>query len=421
MRDANGLLVVRRIQPRGTNCPSSQQRTARIGRHTSRASEAGSDPPGRIGQAAYERFQRCTDFAQAFREQTTLAATPSQAEPTTPAPIGRALSTAPQSGDAPVHSQTKTVFLFASTLFLLTLAGELLVWHPWHTDQTPSGLANEPPKPSTEKIAPPESSPAPTTSEMSAPKVTFSPKSIDRVLLTPDQLTSILRTEVTDNPSSGGAGVLTLTSSAYGMSDHASQVTPRSCVGVVFTCEHDVYADAAPTAIKSQVFGNLFGGDTSKPHLLQQTAAVFSSSQQAQDFLTASEDQWKKCSSSDVDAKLGYENGAGYALGTIHRQGNLITVAMATNGGLNGPDACQQAIGARENVIVEVRTCEVPDVQTTYDPTNGWPRDPGWAVPNAGRVAEAMLDNRALAWGVNAPNRRSAVWRVLLGSGQSLA
>ena len=77
------------------------------------------------------------------------------------------------------------------------------------------------------------------------------------MLLTPDQLTSILGVEVTDNPSSGGTGVLTLTSSAYGMSDHASQVTPRSCVGVVFTGEHDVYADAAPSEIKSQAFGNL--------------------------------------------------------------------------------------------------------------------------------------------------------------------
>ena len=47
----------------------------------------------------------------------------------------------------------------------------------------------------------------------------------------------------------------------------------------------------------------------------------------------------------------------------------------------------------RENVVVETRTCQVPDVITTYDPGRGWPKDPGWAVPDAERVAEAMLEN----------------------------
>ena len=75
----------------------------------------------------------------------------------------------------------------------------------------------------------------------------------------------------------------------------------------------------------------------------------------------------------------------------MQRQGDLITVSMATNSGLNGPDACQQALGAHENVIVETRTCQVPNVVTNYDPAKGWPRDPGWAVPDAERVARAML------------------------------
>jgi serine/threonine-protein kinase len=59
---------------------------------------------------------------------------------------------------------------------------------------------------------------------------------------------------------------------------------------------------------------------------------------------------------------LGFENGAGYTLGKVQREGELITVAMASNGGENGPDACQQALGVRENVVVETRTCEVPNV-----------------------------------------------------------
>jgi hypothetical protein len=66
---------------------------------------------------------------------------------------------------------------------------------------------------------------------------------------------------------------------------------------------------------------------------------------------------------------------------------------MATNGGENGPDACQQALGVRENVIVEARSCAVSNTVSTHDPSAGWPRHPGWASPYAERIAKAMLEN----------------------------
>ena len=68
----------------------------------------------------------------------------------------------------------------------------------------------------------------------------------------------------------------------------------------------------------------------------------------------------------------------------------MIIVAMASHGGLTGPDACQKASGVRENVVVEAHTCEVPNVSTP--PGQG---DPDWAVPDAERVARAMLRNVA--------------------------
>jgi hypothetical protein len=67
--------------------------------------------------------------------------------------------------------------------------------------------------------------------------------------------------------------------------------------------------------------------------------------------------------------------------------------SAATNDKENGPDACQQALGAHENVIVETLTCQVPDIVANYDPVQGWTRDPGWAVPDAERIAKAMLAN----------------------------
>jgi serine/threonine-protein kinase len=234
-----------------------------------------------------------------------------------------------------------------------------------------------------------------TTAVEPPPPPTFSPKAIDQVLLTAAQLSKLLGVTVTSDPAAagGGAGGLPLNSSSYGMSDHSGQVTPRSCVGVVFTGEHDVYAASQPTEIKTQTFGNLHQSMDKGPYLLEQTVAVYPSAAQAQDFLTSSQAQWSTCAKGDVDATLGFENGARYALGKVQRQGDLITVSMATNGGENGPDACQQALGAHENVIVETRSCQVPAVVTNFDPVKGWPRDPGWAVPDAERVAKAMLQN----------------------------
>jgi hypothetical protein len=74
-------------------------------------------------------------------------------------------------------------------------------------------------------------------------------------------------------------------------------------------------------------------------------------------------------------------------LGTVKRQGDLITVPMASPAGEISADACQQALGAAENVVVETRTCAVPN--TTAAPGYS---DPNWATDDAERVAKATLE-----------------------------
>jgi PknH-like extracellular domain len=165
------------------------------------------------------------------------------------------------------------------------------------------------------------------------------------------------------------------------MADHSNQVTPSSCVGVVFTGEHDVYASADPTAIKIQTFGVPYGINEGRPHLLQQTAAVFSSAEVAQQFLTSTRGKWKSCASVKVEATFGYDSGAGYVLGTVVGQSEIITIGMATVnhvGPTNGADACQQALAVRENVVVEVRTCQAPSSDLSAPPDSP---DLSWVVP----------------------------------------
>ena len=154
---------------------------------------------------------------------------------------------------------------------------------------------------------------------------------------------------------------------------------------VVFTGEHSVYTASEMEQIKTQTFGHPYGSTSGTPHLVQQTAAVFPSAGLAQTFFKTTQTQWESCTAGEVDASLGYENAAGYRLGNVRRDSDVISVAMATNGGENGPDACQQALGVGENVVVETRSCAVPNIVSTYDPTAGWPKDPAWAprMPNA--------------------------------------
>jgi hypothetical protein len=175
------------------------------------------------------------------------------------------------------------------------------------------------------------------------------------------------------------------------MADHSAQVKPPSCAGVAFTGEHDVYAAADPAAIKIQIFGEQYGGSSgsSAPYYVEETAAIVSSAEQTQQFLKSSQAQWDKCGSSEVGVTLGFENGRNFKLGDVNHEGDLITISMASWGGLNGLNACQQALGVRENLIMEARTCEEPSV-----PNFNWqePVNPAWASPTAAPIANAMLN-----------------------------
>ncbi|MGD1207459.1 sensor domain-containing protein [Mycobacterium seoulense] len=268
---------------------------------------------------------------------------------------------------------------------MVLVAGLIVTWRPWERQAAPS--SRESPGSLSSSAGVPLSITTVTTTVQPLP--TVSPKEIDQVLLTTAQLSKVLGVNVTSNPA-GGAGALALKSSSYGTSDHSGQVTPRSCVGLVFTGEHDVYTDTDYAQIKTQIFDSFNAGSSNQsgPDLVEQTAAVFSSPDQAQRFLKASQDRWNTCGKSEVDATLGYENVRAYKLGKVQLQGDLITVQMASPAGEGFADACQQAMGVRENVIVEARTCGIPNVNAVPGTS-----DPDWATRDAERVAKAMLAN----------------------------
>lgn len=351
------------------------------------------------------RFGSCTDFARAFAEQA-LGASPPPAAPTAPAPITsepqRPKPSVPKLAGKPAPRRAVTQpgamkrnWKAPAAVAALSVLAGLISYAAFFlkadgSDESASSIS-APPAPTASTVT---VTPTPTTLPNSPTQPPSSSKDLDRLLLSDAQLSRLVGLRVSEDPAArGGVGSMALDSSSYGTADHSGQVTPRSCVGVVFTGEYDVYSVANIDQIKTQTFGSLYGGSAGSPYLLQQTAAVFPSSAEAAAFFEHSQAQWEACAANEVDATLGYENSASYVLGDVQRYGNLMTVSMATNGGLNGPRACQQAMGLRSNVIIETRACNVPDIQTNYDPAKGWQRNPNWASPIAEEAVKAMLEN----------------------------
>lgn len=351
------------------------------------------DPILAIGLAKRpsDRFERCADFAGALCEQVDSHRGTTQAAPINPAailsgePDINVLASQVKSVDG-MAGRSRVIGVAATLVIAILVAGLLVIWRPWE---------RQPPKSSPESLSPTTSTArAPssitaTTAVQSPPPPLFKPKAVDQILLTDAQLSKLLGIDVTSNPAGGGGGALALNSSSYGPSDHSGQVTPRSCAGLAFTGEHDVYKPTDFEAIKTQMFSQMYGPGMRGPDLLQQTAAIFPSADQAQAFLAKSQTQWESCTSQTLYVTLGYENARGFTLGSVRNDGTLITVSMGSPPGENGADACQQALGVRENIVVETRTCQGPGPNANANP--GYPGNPAWAVPDAARVAKATL------------------------------
>jgi hypothetical protein len=265
------------------------------------------------------------------------------------------------------------------------LAGVALAWHPWSrgpgTSSTPSAT---PPAPTATSLgAPPPPAPPP-------PPPVFPASAVDDVLLSPSEVNEILGTSAV--ATSEGRGLLKVADTTYGMSDNSEIVTPPACVGLLFGAEYSAWGGSGFLEMRNQTLRPdqyaSYDNSVPTPSEIEQTVAVFSTADQAQAFMTTSQNQWERCAGGEVRRRY-IESGHTYTVGQVQREGGLLTVSMAAVSGLNGANACQHALGVRDNVVVGSRSCVTPAGVTPDGSTSA---DPSWAGNDGQRVATAMLD-----------------------------
>lgn len=339
-----------------------------------------------------DRFPRCSDFARALADPSDEDESPSHVAATKPAPLPPmskpGVSHIPAAGEPPrrpaVSSIGRRLLILAAFLALIVLLVVIaLVWRQWEIGQSTRKTGSS----TSGSAAPLSSAPPP-------PPHVFPAKAIDSVLLTPDEVNGIFGTYGMNG--NQRVGQMKVDRSTYGMADNSSLVKPASCVGVVFGAEHEVYADTGFNAMRDQTFTKEFylsPTTGTAPVALEQVVIVFPSANEAQAVVASAQNRWRTCAGGEVEQSIPPEDAYTWKLGSVERQGDLLTVPMAAKqmlGSNPGLEACQQVLGVRDNVVIGTRSCNY--IEQSPDILINTPADPKRATNDAARMARAMLD-----------------------------
>lgn len=277
----------------------------------------------------------------------------------------------------------------------------------------------------------PQSAPTTVTAAPAAPSTTAAAPATTSSVFPIGQAGGLLTTEelsqqlggikVTTDPAGASGGTLKLISTTDGptTAQEPTQVFPPVCAGVVFTGDATVYGNTQVEQMTTEMFQQVQkeSGDAGPtgPIVVGQTVAIFPTAADAQNLFDTQKRQWQACKdktgvASQYDSTVNvrvmgspsvYSSVEEFVLGTINEKtvlgGQSMAISMASNGGINPADACQQAMGIQSNTIVEARTCqwpELPDPGPAPGDSQFPPKqepNPAWAAPDAQRLVEAML------------------------------
>lgn len=181
---------------------------------------------------------------------------------------------------------------------------------------------------------------------------------LDDTLLTVDELNAIV-----------GSTQMKLAGELDEMTDHSATVSDPDCLGAVYGAEEPVYAGTGWMAVRDQVAREPADDND---HWVEQTAVLYPTAGNAQDFIDDSSSTWRDCAG---DAIAVGDGDYLWELDDVEIGDTMITQMTSQEGA--GGWACQHALSLVSNLTVEVWAC-------------------GYRITDeAAEIATAMIDNAA--------------------------
>lgn len=148
-----------------------------------------------------------------------------------------------------------------------------------------------------------------------------------------------------------GSTRMTVTSDSAEMTDHSGDVSDPGCLGAIYGAEAPVYADSGWTVMRDQVAREPAEGNQ---HWVEQTAVLYPSDKEAQDFVDASRTTWQDCASAALTVDDGVVRSV-WDMASVINDGSLLTqVSVQRDADGWG---CQHALSAVSNLTVEAWAC----------------------------------------------------------------
>ena len=148
-----------------------------------------------------------------------------------------------------------------------------------------------------------------------------------------------------------GASTMEVTAELEEMTDNSGSVSDPGCLGAIYGAEDPVYAGSGWTDMLDQVARE--PGDDNN-HWVEQTAVLYPSAQDAQQFFDDSVSMWESCANYTV-AILDSNTEYYWDLGGVTVEDALVT-QLTTQQDADGW-ACQHALSVVSNVTVETWAC----------------------------------------------------------------
>ncbi|SEH73735.1 PknH-like extracellular domain-containing protein [Mycolicibacterium rutilum] len=163
---------------------------------------------------------------------------------------------------------------------------------------------------------------------------------LDDVLLTIGEVNGIM-----------GSTTMEVTAELEEMTDHSDVVSDPDCLGAIYGAEEPVYAGSGWTDMRDQVARE---PDEDNEHWVEQTAVLYPSADDAQQFFEDSKAAWEDCGNSTVVVTSSGDDYL-WSLDELQAEDTLIT-QVTTQQDAEGW-ACQHALSVVSNLTAEAWAC----------------------------------------------------------------